>query len=447
MRDFFAFFPEKVATSALRKATTNQDCLAFASMVRVLHADGQDGASGDGGSYELASLFGVKSPMTQSSLLLEGVNDIFSDKAAQVVFNAAVAFNESLLLDSPVFRQRAEEADLVAFNTVWPFKVDLEDMKGSFENAGAREARAHMAAFVPNAGAASGLQELIQSWGKQSHLRELQIASKFCTFQVRLAKASEIWVGNTLLGCASGQCYLAAMSASKGSGKGKGSSSASSAVGEAFIVCDPLVEALVELATLANSLEDLESAKITLGEACVVIGKGANTKARTLATQALGEIKNCLTKRWSAALLAGAMAAVPKMPKGNWRALVVTTFDHEYVKKELLGNPNHLAMAQLCEWLEVNLKGMKTALGKLCVPYEASAVVEDTVRDIKIIVACAIAYQLILNTAADFKEKPQRESAVKDLRIALKGVATLPDEVSARLDEFVIAPLVDDQST
>eukprot|EP00959_Pyramimonas_sp_CCMP1952_P179113 3744466-Pyramimonas_sp.AAC.1 len=80
-----------------------------------------------------------------------------------------------------------------------------------------------------------------------------------------------------------------------------------------------------------------------------------------MADAALAGIASKVAKRWLDAIDAGHTALLEHFPDGDWRKKALLEVDADYIKGTLIKNPNpkHVRMAQLCEWLENNVREAK----------------------------------------------------------------------------------------
>lgn len=363
---------------------------------------------------------------------LDLMKEKFQTFAHQTKYQAVRAFKASLVNASTDFVNCRDEG-VVATTSIlpWSLKAGDADLKEICCRSAVAAAVSTLARFERDPTAQEKLQEVLQAWGPSHLMRELQVACKLADFQARLFKVLHAWITTQLAGCNPELSYRGALKTKE----------VDDVVGEYNIVHTDVQAGLKDLHHLLADLVDLTPTVIAGtddGEEEIFI---VLDNAQTQANAVMGALRGVITSRWLASLVAGVNAGLLKMPPGNWRAKAVEAMDMEYISKSVLGNKGHLIIAQLCEWVQQNMKVVEavwkdSGMGNIA-DFNKGAwnKCELFVQDCKTVVGLGVVYSLLFNQAT--VAIPERARAAAEVRAAmLKNGIVLPEEISSRLTKF-----------
>lgn len=303
----------------------------FAVLIQPLLAE--TGPDKKEAEFSMATVFKPAQPQNCLAFLTS-LRNMFKTKGVETLCSLVVGFNQSLVSSSPDFL-----AEGSVKGGVLPFHVDPSDVNAAFTDEENLACLKRMSEFERDTASELNLRSSIASWGQQQLLREVQLSTLFETFQTKIARAIVKWSSEVLQGCAPAQSYMYAIS-KKPTAKAK-------TIGEEHIVNEEVVMLLVDLVKLVDKMDNIVKCR-TFGEQelpAFIGGGEERADYKDLASASLQNITSSLLLRWSAALSAGVSAAKTKMPKGDWFQNAVQVMNQDYIKTDLLGNPNHIAMA------------------------------------------------------------------------------------------------------
>ncbi|CAK0807793.1 unnamed protein product [Prorocentrum cordatum] len=361
------FGAKKVSCKSAVKELATSACSDFARMRVAMSKDGDCDALFDG----LKEYLGIPSShddLDHVNAIVNLCSSIESHLAdiSDVVFSEAVfSFAMSLSTFAPEFKQLCDKLGKTGTMTehFFPIDFDAADFVGKLTAEGIAVAIQQLSQFKRVDSSEKQLRDAVAVWKDRSILREVQLAVFYNDAHVMFYRVANAFHSTILLSCPAVHCHRAAFVSVKSAGaKASNSSSGAGAdqVGERYIVNNALVNLIGECRKMNTGLKDYASPtlEVTIGDEKV---KVLQSKCRTMADAALAGIASKVAKRWLDAIDAGHTALLEHFPDGDWRKKALLEVDADYIKGTLIKNPNpkHVRMAQLCEWLENNVRETK----------------------------------------------------------------------------------------
>ncbi len=351
----------------------------------------------------------------------------FADAANSVLTTVQARFEISLLRNCRQFAELCGKYKTDPESTVLPCPCDFDSIR-DFLHDNEPETLKSLKDFVVNNQAAIQFRDFLRAW-KPELLPDFHLAKTFNLFQVKFIEL--LYLSEANPGPAPSVAYKTAFL--KGSG----------GLASGF-VHEGIVKGVEELKGI---LMDMHTCNLNLHHRKCP-DKTKHLSNRTLfpkATDAFNLLTDSFAKKWSLVLDKSVAAMSQFFPKGDWMEKAVDSRDEEYIEKSLLGNPEHLKLAQIAEWLERATKCVADACVKLSREKawheefaDVNEKVTNVVRDVRTVVMAAAVYQLIKR--GDI-EAPSRAAAVSELRLALKatGVKEVPAQLETCLVTFAAA--------
>ncbi|CAK0901155.1 unnamed protein product, partial [Prorocentrum cordatum] len=381
--DFAGF---KVNTKAALNNIEISECIAFAKERASLCNEAGDNLDLGGGIRDRLHLPRAASGpeaavLGQWTRVLDDVQGELSSRANNVLQEASTNFAHSLLHFAPEFKTlctkvKGEAATFKVEEIFCPIDFEFGNLQGIFNLDGVVALVQKLSQHTRAENRETELRSALRVWTDGHQLREVQLAARYSDAHVTFFRALDTFRSTVVQSCPAAMCHKAAFSTpKKPPQKATGSSGSSqSAEGEKSIVNASLVNLIVEIHKEAQKLSDLGAVELkAFFEGDDHKAPLLNGEAKTKATASILGLTSSLAWRWTAALDAGNVSMKDLMPKGDWQGKAVDGIDETYCKDSLLKNPNHIRMAQLCEWLEGNLRDIKDAFTKMPELSEESA--------------------------------------------------------------------------
>ncbi|CAK0884294.1 unnamed protein product [Prorocentrum cordatum] len=445
------------------------ECIAFAKERASLCNEAGDNLDLGGGIRDRLHLPRAASGpeaavLGQWARVLDDIQGELSGRANNALQEASTNFAHSLLHFAPEFKTlctvvKGEAATFKVEEIFCPIDFEFGNLQGIFNLDGVVALVQELSPHTRAENREAELRSALRVWTDGHQLREVQLAARYSDAHVTFFRASDTFRSTAVQSCPAAMRHEAAFSTpKKPPQKATGSSGSSqSAEGEKSIVNASLVNLIVEIHKEAQKLPDLGAVELkAFFEGDDHKAPLLNGEAKTKATASILGLTSSLAWRWTAALDAGNVSMKDLMPKGDWQGKAVDGIDETYCKDSLLKNPNHIRMAQLCEWLEGNLRDIKDAFTKMPELSEESDTeskkamdaAEKHISSVKFVVASAVVLQvLFVGNGATATKKDDRQKIKTELESTLQKSKI---EMSTGLNNYLVewatsdaAPILD----
>ena len=340
----------------------------------------------------------------------------------KLVDQATAHFTNTLFYNTKPFRDEADSNAMDPARAFLPFEFTSENCKeilsGKFP-----EFFDGAAQFQRDEDAYLDVRSIAEVWAEPFCVRALQVLRDVSDAQVAFAQLGPLLAKDVIGACPAPIAHQSARS---------------KAAGQHEMVPTAVLSKLLKLKA---SVECLKFPEHEGADAESLACKHELHKFYENATAAVSVLVDLLSTRWIVALKSATEAMKSYLPAGDWKEYGITDFDEGQAAKEIVGNPNHLKLAQLAEWMSTNAAAIAAANKQLDNVVskrqpELLTGVGSLVEDAKTAVGLVLVFRLVLadcrlaSTTVDTLEK--RATAATEVKVRERGRFRVYTVASAR---------------
>ena len=268
--------------------------------------------------------------------MLDAMSVICADFGKSLVRQCIQDFKGTMVAQLPEFKSMAEAKELDVTAVFLPFTLTMDDAKDILTDKEVSALMVAMSNFKRDDKIYAEARSVLENWANAEHsVRALQVLRGFSDAQVAFAKLVGPFQNNVLQACAAASASLAAHT----------NANTKTSSGQRELVNESLI---TKLAMLKGDIQGLEFAGDADND--LLIPPAALAKYREYADGALSVLMEIMAVRWGVALTAACTSLSNYMPQGDWRDYGIKNFKEAEVIEHIIGNTNHLKLAQLAEW-------------------------------------------------------------------------------------------------